>query len=106
MSSSSVAKLPRSRCIPVPADARQDANRKGSRIPDGSEQARPAAEFPHTPLAPGQVVGFVARGRQHLCPDFRVAGSHGLSVIQGLGRDLARMIYPHQRRQLRRRADD
>ena len=55
-----------------------------------------AAELAHPVLAPGQVVRLVARGVEQAGPDFRVPGGQGLAVVQGLGRDFARVVYAHQ----------
>ena len=51
-------------------------------------------------FAPGEVIGLFACRIQHEFADFRVAGEHGLGVVQRLGGHLAGMIHAHQGRGL------
>ena len=75
---------------------RADAERSG--IPERIQHAGPGAELLEPGLAPGEVIGLLARRMEHEFADFGVAGEQGLGVIQGLGGDLAGMIHPHQGR--------
>ena len=47
-------------------------------------------------LAPGEVIGLLARRVEHEFADFRVTGEQGLGVIQRLGGHLTGMVYAHQ----------
>jgi hypothetical protein len=81
---------------PVAYQSGQGSDAERARVPQWFEQAGPTPQFLETRFAPGKVIGLLARGIQHEIADFRVAGKHGLGVIQGLGGHLTGMIDAHQ----------
>src|SRR3954463_8955343 len=56
----------------IPEQRRDGADAERTRIPQRLERARVATEFGEAGLAPGEVVGLLARGIQHEIPDIRV----------------------------------
>ena len=80
----------------VPEQCGERADAEGSRIPQGVEHARAAAQLLEPGFAPGEMIGFVAGRVEHEFPDFRVTREQGLGVVKRLRGHLPGVIDPHQ----------
>ena len=80
-----------------PEQRRERADGEGAGIPQRVEQARARAELLQARLAPGQMIGLLARGVEQQLAGCGGAGDEGLAVIERLGGDLAGMIDAHER---------
>jgi hypothetical protein len=76
--------------------ARERADEKGSQVPKWIEHARARAELFQSLLTPGQMVGLFCGGLLHRSFDRTLMGRESLALVQGLSRDFAGVIDPHQ----------
>ena len=96
---------------PVAGQARRDADRKRTRVPERVEQRRAVVQFREPRLCPRQVILLLARRAGESRADVRVARHQRLCRIQRLRAHLAGVIDAHQpggvallfRRELRQR---
>src|SRR5260370_40449432 len=68
-----------------------------TRVPQGVEQAQPAAELAYALSTPGEMIGLLARCLCERVLDVVVQRRQCLALVQRLGADLAAGIDPHQR---------
>ena len=76
--------------------ARDCAKAKRPAIPERIEQALAPTQFVDAALAPGQVVGLLARRLFQRRLNLRIARGQGLTLIKRLGADFADMVDAHQ----------
>ena len=86
---------PEAQAVAQPAG--NQAEPKGTGVPQRIEQGGPRAQLVHPVLGPGQVVAFFLAGLQEFLAQNRVARSQRLRGIQRLRANFAHVVDPHQR---------
>ena len=82
----------------VPGKPGRGADGERACIPEGVEPARRRPELFEPCPAPGEMIALLARRLIHRRSDRRIARRQRLATVEGLGRDLSRMVDPHQPR--------
>lgn len=80
----------------VASEAGDGTDDEGQAIPERVEATGRVAEFMHAMLAPGEMIGLLARRLRHLLAHGRQPGGEGLPLVEGLGTDFAAVVDAHE----------